>query len=108
MGHIVGEYLQKLRQQRGISQGDLAKALNLNTAQSISNIERVLAAAGLTLKDVVKVMSYVDSSENLAEYNRLYRELFPEPFPARTTVVNCLTGVGIKYEVDVVAYSDDK
>ncbi|WP_437191189.1 RidA family protein [Planctomicrobium sp. SH527] len=74
--------------------------------RSIANIERVLAQAGLTLKDVVKVMSYVDSSENLAEYNRLYREVFPEPFPARTTVVNCLTGVGIKYEVDVVAYKD--
>lgn len=74
--------------------------------RSISNIERVLAQAGLTLKDVVKVMSYVDSAENLAEYNRLYSEVFPQPYPARTTVVNCLTGVGIKYEVDVVAYKD--
>lgn len=74
--------------------------------RSFANVERILKAAGLTLKDVVKVMSYVDSAENLQEYNRIYRDVFSEPFPARTTVVNCLTNVGIKYEVDVVAYSD--
>ena len=51
-------------------------------------------------------MSYVDSAENLAEYNELYRNVFSEPYPARTTVVNCLKNVGIKYEVDVVAYKD--
>ncbi|HWL07908.1 MAG TPA: RidA family protein [Planctomicrobium sp.] len=74
--------------------------------RSFSRVERALNAAGLTLKDVVKVMSYVDHADNVAEYNALYREVFSEPYPARTTVVNCLTGIGIKYEVDVIAYRE--
>lgn len=74
--------------------------------RSIANVERVLKAAGVSLKDVVKVTSYVDQAENLEEYNQLYREVFSEPFPARTTIVNCLVGVGIKYEIDVIAYRE--
>ena len=74
--------------------------------RSFENVRRVLAAAGLTLDDVVKVTSYVARQEDLAEYNRLYREVFSEPFPARTTLVGCLGTDSIKYEVDVVAYRE--
>ena len=71
-------------------------------ARSIANVRKVLAGAGLTLADVVQVRSYVDSPADLSEYNRLYREVFAAPYPARTTIVNCLGGA-LKYEIDVVA-----
>ena len=71
--------------------------------RSLNNVRKVLAAAGLTLADVVQVRSYVDRPEDLAEYNRLYRETFSAPFPARTTIVNCLGGA-LKYEIDVTAF----
>ncbi|WP_437223673.1 RidA family protein [Planctomicrobium sp. SH661] len=74
--------------------------------RSFRNIERILQNAGLSLKDVVKVNSYVDHAGNLAEYNRLYREIFSAPFPARTTLVGCLDGTNLKYEVDVIAYQE--
>ena len=70
--------------------------------RSLGNVQSVLAAAGLTLADVVQVRSYVDNPADLVEYNQLYREFFKEPFPARTTIVNCLGGA-LKYEIDVVA-----
>lgn len=70
--------------------------------RSFANVERVLAGAGLTLKNVVKVSSYVARQEDLAEYNRLYREILMAPFPARTTLIGCL-GDLLKFEVDVVA-----
>ena len=72
--------------------------------RAFQNVERVLAGAGLALRDVVQVRSYVDRPADLTEYNRLYREMFHEPHPARTTLVACLGGV-VKFEVDVVAYS---
>lgn len=72
--------------------------------RSLENAKRVLAAAGLTLADVVQVRSYVDNPADLPEYNRLYREYFAEPFPARTTIVNCLGGA-LKYEIDLVAFA---
>jgi len=71
--------------------------------RSFANVERILAAEGLTLKHVVKVCSFVAKQEDLAEYNRIYKELFVNPRPARTTLIECL-GTVIKFEVDVVAY----
>ena len=73
--------------------------------RSLGNVRKVLAAAGLTLADVVQVRSYVDDPADLAEYNRLYREFFAEPYPARTTITNCLGGT-LKYEIDVTAFAD--
>lgn len=72
--------------------------------RSLENIKLVLAAAGLDLSHVVQVRSYLSREEDLAEYNRLYREFFKEPYPARTTIVGVL-GTALKYEIDVTAYS---
>jgi len=72
--------------------------------RSMDNLKAVLQGAGLELRHVVQLRSYVDSPKDLPEYNRLYREYFSEPFPARTTLVGCLGGT-IKYEVDVTAYT---
>jgi 2-iminobutanoate/2-iminopropanoate deaminase len=69
--------------------------------RSFENVRRILKAAGLEFKDVVQVRSYVKNSADLARYNEIYREYFQEPFPARTTIVNCLGTV--LYEIDVVA-----
>jgi 2-iminobutanoate/2-iminopropanoate deaminase len=73
--------------------------------RSFENVRKVLAAAGLTLKDVVRVTSYLGKQDDLAEYNRIYREIFTEPFPARSTLMGCL-GTQLKFEVDVVAYRE--
>ena len=72
--------------------------------RSLENIKLVLVAAGLDLSHVVQVRSYLSREEDLAEYNRLYREFFKEPYPARTTIVGVL-GTALKYEIDVTAYS---
>jgi 2-iminobutanoate/2-iminopropanoate deaminase len=69
--------------------------------RSMSNLTRILRAAGLGLEHVAQVRSYVKNSSDVPEYNRLYREYFKEPFPARTTIVNCLGT--LLYEIDVIA-----
>lgn len=74
--------------------------------RSIENVKNVLAGAGLTLADVVQVKSYVREASDVAEYNKLYREYFSEPLPARSTIVNCLPEI-IKFEIDVIAYAGD-
>ena len=72
--------------------------------RSFENVKKVLSGAGLGLGDVVRVSSYVRDTADLPEYNRIYREIFREPYPARTTIVNCLPDT-IRYEVDVVAFA---
>ena len=74
--------------------------------RSLENARSVLAGAGLTFAEVVQVRSYVDDPADLPEYNRLYRGVFAAPFPARTTIVNCLGGA-LKFEIDLVAFAGD-
>lgn len=75
--------------------------------RTYKNIARVLASGGLTFADVVQVRCYLSNKEDWDEHNRIYREFFSEPFPARTTLIGCL-GDMVKYEVDLVAYSPEQ
>jgi 2-iminobutanoate/2-iminopropanoate deaminase len=72
--------------------------------RTYENIGRILSAAGLGFPDVVQVRCYLAKQENWDEHNRIYREYFREPFPARTTLIGCL-GTLVQYEVEVVAYA---
>jgi len=70
--------------------------------RSFDNLGKILKAAGLSFEDVVQVRNYVDQKEDLAAFNRIYKEYFSAPFPARTTLMGCL-GDLLKFEVDAVA-----
>ena len=72
--------------------------------RSMENIKRILAACGTDLTRVARVNSYVKNPEDLPKYNALYREYFKPPYPARTTITNCLGRV--LYEIDVIAVAD--
>jgi 2-iminobutanoate/2-iminopropanoate deaminase len=65
------------------------------------NIQTILAAAGCSLRDVVKVGVFLNDLNDVLAMNEVYREFFPENQPARTTV-----GVQLpkfKIEVDCIA-----
>jgi 2-iminobutanoate/2-iminopropanoate deaminase len=70
--------------------------------RSIDNVVRVLADAGLTLDDVVRVTSYLRDPTDGPEYNEIYRDYFSDPLPARTTLSNCLSPA-LRFEIDVIA-----
>jgi 2-iminobutanoate/2-iminopropanoate deaminase len=70
--------------------------------RSMQNVVDILDAAGLTLANVVRVMSYVHDPADVPQYNEIYREFFTPPYPARTTITSCLSPA-LKFEVDVVA-----
>ena len=73
--------------------------------RTYQNLARVLASAGLSFSDVVQVRCYLKHQEDWDAHNRIYREFFSEPYPARTTLVGCLGQV--KYEVDLIAYAGE-
>ena len=70
--------------------------------RSVENVRRVLEAAGSDLAHVVQTRNYVRDPEDLPLYNQLYREYFPDPRPARTTITHCLPP-SLRYEIEVVA-----
>lgn len=70
--------------------------------RSIENMKKVLEDAGSDLAHVVQTRNYIRDPANVPLYNKLYREYFKEPLPARTTVTNCLPET-LHYEVECVA-----
>ncbi len=70
--------------------------------RAMENVRRVLAAANSDLAHVVQTRNYVQHSADLPLFNALYRTYFSPPFPARTTILNCLGG-SLLFEIEVVA-----
>ena len=70
--------------------------------RSIDNVAKVLEAAGSDLAHVIQTRNYVRDAADLPLYNQLYREYFRAPFPARTTITDCLPPA-LRYEIEVVA-----
>jgi 2-iminobutanoate/2-iminopropanoate deaminase len=70
--------------------------------RSLDNLRKVLESAGSDLAHVVQTRNYVRDVEDVPLYNRLYREYFAEPYPARTTITHCLPPA-LRYEIEAVA-----
>ncbi len=70
--------------------------------RSVENLRKVLEAAGSDLAHVVQTRNYVRDAAEVPRYNELYREYFSAPFPARTTITDCLPPT-LRYEIEAVA-----
>jgi 2-iminobutanoate/2-iminopropanoate deaminase len=86
-------------QQGNMVQGDIV----VQTCQVIANLKAVLAAAGLSLKDVVKTTVFLADLADFQEMNRAYAEFFPGHAPARTTVQVAGLPKGVSIEIDAIA-----
>ncbi|THV40669.1 RidA family protein [Glycomyces buryatensis] len=72
--------------------------------QSVANIERVLAEAGATLRDIVKVTIMVTDMANLESVVKIRKEVFDKPYPADNLLqVAALASPEWKVEIDAVA-----
>ncbi len=77
--------------------------IEAQTRQALKNVERALALAGCTLKDVVKATVWLDDARDFWTFNRVYAEHFPENEPARSTTQAQLM-IDAKIEIEVIAY----
>jgi 2-iminobutanoate/2-iminopropanoate deaminase len=81
----------------------LAEGVGAQTKQVIANLEAVLAAAGMTLGDVVKTTVFLVDMGDFDAMNKVYAHAFTEPFPARSTVAVAGLPKGARVEIDAVA-----
>jgi 2-iminobutanoate/2-iminopropanoate deaminase len=83
--------------------GELAgDTIEAHTEQALENVAAILAEAGATLADVVKVTAFLGDMVNFAAYDATYRRLFPEPYPARSSVGASLGRFLVEIEVIAV------
>lgn len=81
--------------------GEIKKGIKEQTYQVIKNMEAILHEAGCSLKDVVRTTVYLSNIKYFDEMNEVYKKMFSEPFPARTTIGVQLRGIEI--EIDAIA-----
>jgi reactive intermediate/imine deaminase len=89
-----------------VAKGDdgniVAGDIEAHTRQTLRNVERALALAGCTLRDVVKVTVWLQDAGDFARFNRVYAEFFPGDRPARSTTQAKLV-VDSRIEIEVIA-----
>jgi 2-iminobutanoate/2-iminopropanoate deaminase len=78
--------------------------VEFQTRLTLSNIKRILEAAGAAITDVVKCSVFLRDIADFPKMNRAYAEFFGDHKPARTTVEAKFHQDEMLVEIDCVAY----
>jgi 2-iminobutanoate/2-iminopropanoate deaminase len=88
---------------RVVARGDVAA----QTRQTFKNIEAILAEAGASLQNVVKITTFLVSMERYAEFAAVRAEVFGDRYPASSTVgVASLVSPDYPVEIEAIAVLD--
>ncbi len=89
---------QTPRDRDNVRHGD--KSFEFQARMTLDNLEAAANAAGLSLKDAVRVGVFLKNPADAKEFDAIYKNYVSEPFPARTLTQSNLPGFDI--EVDAV------
>jgi reactive intermediate/imine deaminase len=70
--------------------------------QAFANMLAVVQAAGATKENVVKLTLFLTDLGRFATVNTIMADVFPEPYPARSTVGVASLPKGAQFEVEAV------
>lgn len=73
------------------------------TRQALSNLNRVLAADGLGLNDIVKTSVFLKTMDDFEGMNSIYESVFGSHKPARTTVAVRQNPLDARVEIECIA-----
>ena len=73
------------------------------TAQSLKNVQAILAEAGLDFSHVVKSTVFIKDMNEFTQINEVYAEFFGENKPARACVEVARLPKDVKVEIEVIA-----
>ena len=77
--------------------------IEAQTRQSLTNIQAILEAAGLSMKNVIKTTVFLADMGDFAAMNAVYAEFFEAPFPARSAVAVKTLPKNALVEIEVIA-----
>ena len=87
------------------SMGNVTLDIRAQTRAVLQNIEKILASAGASLRDLVQVNCYLVNMNDFKAYNEAYGEFFAKDGPTRTTVaVHQLPHPHILIEINGIAF----
>ena len=78
--------------------------ITTQTRQSLTNVKAILAAAGLTMDNVVKTTVFLKDMNDFVTMNGVYAEFFTEGnYPARSAVEVARLPKDVLVEIEVIA-----
>ena len=80
----------------------VAGDVTAQTEQIFRNLAAVLAAAGKTFDDVLRVGVFLADMQHFSAMNAVYGRHFSAPYPARTTVAVAGLPLGAVVEIEMV------
>lgn len=83
--------------------GEIPTGIEKQTEQAIANVKAILAAAGLTIDNVVKTTVFLADMGEFADMNKIYAQHFTEPYPARSAVAVKDLPKAVRVEIEVLA-----
>lgn len=87
--------------------GELKEGVEAQTTQALENLRAVLEASGLSLKNVVKTVVFLDNIGDFAAVNAIYANYFEGDTPARSCVQVAALPKGGLVEIEAVAVKED-
>jgi len=94
--------------QVGMRDGKVAEGIEEQTRVTLENIREVIAQAGGSLQNVVKMTVFLTDMSLWAKMNEVYREYFPNEPPARSSLgVNGLAQPELLVEIECIAELED-
>ena len=73
------------------------------TRQSLTNVQAVLAQAGLTMENIIKTTVFLKDMNDFAAMNEVYATFFPENPPARSAVEVARLPKDAMVEIEAIA-----
>jgi 2-iminobutanoate/2-iminopropanoate deaminase len=86
------------------STGELARGdVSVQTELVLTNISRILAAAGTDMERVIKTTVFLADMDDFASMNEVYARFFKTALPARSTVQVARLPLDASVEIEVIA-----
>lgn len=86
-----------------VETGTMAETIEEQTAQSLKNVQNILAANGLTMANVIKTSVFLADLNDFAAMNKVYETFFSAPYPTRSCVQVAAIPKGAKVEIECIA-----
>lgn len=112
----IGPYSQGLRSGNTVfvsgqipvdpATGEMAKGIEAQAKQALTNLKNVLAAAGLGTNNVIKTTVFLADLKDFPTVNAIYETFFEAPYPARSCVQVAGIPKGALVEIECIAVAE--
>ena len=86
--------------------GEMVVGIEAQAKQALTNLRNVLAAAGLSTKNVIKTTVFLADLKDFPTVNAIYESFFLAPYPARSCVQVAGIPKGALVEIECIAIDE--